>query len=126
MPSLPLSNQFAVLSITPENEVLGARTAKAYVVAANPSLNSLNLKVEVQTTDMAEVKGVTTLPDSGATGLFIYGDFVAAQKLTTSSLTHPAPVYNADGTLNEYGEPHPAFSKPFKACSFHCHQPCKA
>ena len=79
------------------------RLPKTYVVAANPSPNSLNLKVGIQTTDTAEVKGVTALLDSGATGLFIDSDFVAAEKLMTRSLTRPAPVYNVDGTLNEAG-----------------------
>ena len=98
VPSLPLSNQFAVLSITPQNEGTAHvnksvietvsrqersskdplrspsarikhwehRLLKTYIVAANPSPNSLNLKVGIQTTDMAEVKGVTALLDSGA------------------------------------------------------------
>ena len=46
---------------------------------------------------------MTALLDSGATGLFIDSDFVAAEKLTTHSLTHPAPMYNVDGTPNEAG-----------------------
>jgi hypothetical protein len=33
-------------------------------------------------TDTAEVKGVTALLDSGATGLFINRDFALAEKLT--------------------------------------------
>ena len=135
MPSLPLSNQFAVLSITPQNEDTvhvsesvtetanrqdtspkefpkspttrmkrwERRLLKTYVVAANPSPNSLHLKVGIQTTDTAEVKGVTALLDSGATGLFIDSNFVAAEKLTTRSPTCPAPVYNVDGTPNEAG-----------------------
>ena len=70
------------------------RLPKTYVVAANPSPNSLHLKVGIQTTDTAEVKGVTALLDSGATGLFIDSNFVAAEKLTICSLTCPAPVYN--------------------------------
>ena len=85
MPSLPLSNQFAVLSITPQNEdtfhvsesvtetanrqdtspkeplksplmrmkCWEHRLPKTYVVAVNPSPNSLNLKVGIQTTDTA-------------------------------------------------------------------------
>ena len=46
---------------------------------------------------------MTALLDSGATGLFIDSNFVAAEKLTTHLLTHPTPVYNVDGTLNEAG-----------------------
>ena len=82
------------------------RLPKTYVVAANPSPNLLNLKVGIQTTDTAEVKGVTALLDSGATGLFINSNFVAAEKLTTCLLMCPAPVYNVDGTPNEAGSIH--------------------
>ena len=103
VPSLLLSNQFAVLSITPQNKATVPvsksvtetvnrqdtspkespkspttrmkcwehRLPKTYVVAVNPSPNLLHLKVGIQTTDTAEVKGVTALLDSGATGLFI-------------------------------------------------------
>jgi hypothetical protein len=38
--------------------------------------------VEIQMTDTAEVKGVTALLDSGATGLFIDRDFALSEKLT--------------------------------------------
>src|SRR3979490_2117360 len=76
---------------------------KHYVVASTPSLNSLSLKVEIQTTDTAEVKGVTALLDSGATGLFIDQGFATAKKLTMRPLTLPAPVCNIDGTPNEGG-----------------------
>jgi hypothetical protein len=55
---------------------------KHFIVAASPSPNSLNLKVEIQMTDTAEVKGVTELLDSGVTGLFINRDFTLAEKLT--------------------------------------------
>ena len=103
MPSLPLSNQFAVLHITPQNEdtvhvsesvtetanrqdilpkeslkslttrmkCWECRLPKTYVVAANPSPNSLHLKVGIQTTDTAEVKGVTSLLESGVSELIL-------------------------------------------------------
>jgi hypothetical protein len=76
MPSLPLSNRFAALSIVPDNEdtivcqKLGhvqqweRNLQKHFIVAASPSPNLLNLKVEIQTTNTAEVKGVTALLDS--------------------------------------------------------------
>ena len=54
-------------------------------------------------TDTAEVKGLTALLDSGATSLFIDNDFAVNEKLTMCSLSHPAPVYNVDGTPNEGG-----------------------
>ena len=70
-------------------------------MASTPSVNLLNLKVEIQMTDTAEVKGLTALLDSGATGLFIDNDFAVNEKLTMRSLSHPAPVYNMGGTPNE-------------------------
>ena len=76
---------------------------KHFVMASTPPANSLNLKVEIQTTDTAEVKGLTALLDSGATGLFIDNDFAVNEKLTMRSLSCPAPVYNVDGTPNEGG-----------------------
>ena len=135
MPLLPLSNQFDVLSITPQNEdtvhvsesvtetasrqdaspeeppkspstrmkCWECRLLKTYVVAVNPSPYLSNLKVGIQTTNTAKVKGVAALLDSGATGLFIDSNFVAAEKLMMCSLTCPTPVYNVDGTLNEAG-----------------------
>lgn len=73
------------------------------MVAATSLPNSLSLKVEIQTTDTAEVKGVSALLDTGATGLFIDSRFVASERLTTCPLTWPAAVYNIDGTPNEGG-----------------------
>jgi len=39
----------------------------------------------------------------GATGLFIDRGFVDRNRITTRTLSHPIPVYNIDGTLNEAG-----------------------
>ena len=80
--------------------MLGRALLKHFVMASTPSADSLNLKVEIQTTDTAEVKGLTALLDSGATGLFIDNDFAVNEKLTMHSLSHPTPVYNVDGTPN--------------------------
>ena len=76
---------------------------KHFIMASTPSVNLLNIKVETQMTDMAEIKGLTALLDSGATGLFIDNNFAVNEKLTIHSLSCPAPVYNVDGTPNEGG-----------------------
>ena len=76
---------------------------KHFVMASTPSVNLLNLKVEIQTTDRAEVKGLTALLDSGVTGLFIDNDFAVNEKLTMHSLSLPPPVYNVHGTPNKGG-----------------------
>ena len=76
---------------------------KHFVMASPPSANSLNLKIEIQTTDTAEVKGLIALLDSDATSLFIDNDFAMNEKLTMRSLSHPTPVYNVDGAPNEGG-----------------------
>ena len=49
--------------------------------------NSLKLKVEIETTDTAEKKSITTLVDSGATGEFI--DRQYAKSLDEVSPTNP-------------------------------------
>ena len=128
VPSLPLFNYFAALSITPDTEDIiqfletgqpavndedisiekllkiplpwpkhwERALLKHFVMTSTPSVNSLNLKVEIQMTDTAEVKGLFALLDNG-------NDFAVSEKLTMHSLSHPAPVYNVEGTPNEGG-----------------------
>jgi hypothetical protein len=48
----------------------------------------------------------SSLLDSGATGMFIDRDYVKTNELTTRTLSHPIPVRNVDGTLNEAGSVH--------------------
>ena len=79
------------------------RLPRKYVVAATPSANSLNIKVEIVTTDTQETKSVKALLDCGADGLFIDRDYVRKNQLTTRTLTRPIPVYNVDGMANEVG-----------------------
>ena len=64
---------------------------------------SLQLKVEIETTDTGEVKAVQALLDSGATGMFIDKAYVKANRLATRVLSTPIPVFNVDGTPNEAG-----------------------
>jgi hypothetical protein len=52
------------------------RLPECYIVAANPSSNSFELKISIQTTDTGEVHTTTALLDSGATGLFMNLEFV--------------------------------------------------
>jgi hypothetical protein len=79
------------------------RLPTQFIIAATPSPNSLSIKVEIQTTDTAEVHGVSALLDCGATGIFIDSQFVKENQLNTRKLLYPIPVYNVDGTLNEVG-----------------------
>jgi len=64
---------------------------------------SLQLQVDLETTDTKEVKTVQALLDSGATGMFIDRRYVKAQRLATRALSNPIPLRNVDGTLNEAG-----------------------
>jgi predicted aspartyl protease len=66
-------------------------------------LQSLKLKVSIETTDTGEVKSLSSLVDCGATGLFVNRSYVKANRLTTRTLSAPIPVYNVDGTPNEAG-----------------------
>jgi hypothetical protein len=49
---------------------------ECYMVATNPSSNSFELKISIQTTDTGEVHTTATLLDSGATGLFMNSEFI--------------------------------------------------
>jgi hypothetical protein len=79
------------------------RLPRKYVVASTPSANSLDIKVEIVTTDTQETKSLKALLDCGADGLFMDRDYVRKNQLTTRALTRPIPVYNVDGTANEAG-----------------------
>src|SRR5215475_2256717 len=76
---------------------------RRYVISAIPSQNSIELPVQVQTTDTGEVLNPKALLDCGATGQFIDRDYVKENRLTTRTLSRPIPIYNVDGTLNEAG-----------------------
>ena len=54
-------------------------------------------------TDTQQTWSVVALLDSGATGLFLDTNYVKQHQLTTRPLSHPIPVYNIDGMLNEAG-----------------------
>ena len=73
------------------------------IASAEESPTSLNLKVEIETTDTGEVKAVHSLIDCGATGEFIDRDYVKANRLRTRLLSKPIPVFNIDGSPNEAG-----------------------
>ena len=77
---------------------------KAYtIVSAEESSNSLKLKVEIETTDIAQKKSVATLVDCGATGEFIDRDYAKSCQFNLVKLTQLVLVHNIDGTLNEAG-----------------------
>ena len=105
VPLLPVHNWFACLEVENENPLppslhaespvkvtLKSKTTltphplclcrwerqlpKQYVVTAAPGPKSLVIKVEIQTTDTAEVKSGPTLIDCGATGQFMDCDYV--------------------------------------------------
>ena len=77
------------------------RLPHQFVVALTPSTNSLDITIEVETTDTNVKCATKALVDCGATGLFM--DTQWAQDISTRSLTHPIPVYNVDGSPNETG-----------------------
>jgi len=129
VPSLSVHNRFAVLENTPPLDTFEVskplelqteatpnpkprkrsiprwerRLPKKYVLAATPSAKSLSIKVELQTTDTAEVKSSLALIDSGATGKFLDKKWVEEQHIATKLLSRPIAIYNVDGTLNENG-----------------------
>ena len=79
------------------------------------TLNSLSLKVEIETTDTAEKKSITTLVDSGATGEFIDRQYPKSCQFNLLKLTQPIPVYNVDGSPNDAGSITEAVDEPSRA-----------
>ena len=76
---------------------------KYIISAAEGKVASLRLKVEIETTDTAEKKIITSLVDSGATGEFIDWNYAKSCQFKLIKLTQPIPVYNVDGSPNEAG-----------------------
>jgi len=79
------------------------RLPRKYVVASTPSANSLDIDVEIETTDTSVKRCTKSLVDCGAMGLFMDTEWACANNVTTHTLTWPIPVYNIDGTPNEGG-----------------------
>src|SRR3979490_1717207 len=77
------------------------RLPNKLVIATTPSDNSLNINVEIETTDTAMKRNISALVDCGATGLFVDTEYVRLNNIPTRRLTSPIPVYNVDGTANE-------------------------
>ena len=104
VPLLPVHHQFACLEVenekpplpsfpasllckTTQNPILTTQLQlqlwpwerclpKCYVVATTPGPKLLTIKVEIQTTDTAEIKSRPTLIDCGATGQFMDQDYM--------------------------------------------------
>jgi hypothetical protein len=79
------------------------RLPRWFVIASTPSTNSLDISIEVETTDTNVKHATKALVDCGATGLFMDTQWAQDNNITTCSLTHPIPVYNVDGSSNETG-----------------------
>ena len=77
--------------------------SKFVIAAMDGNSTSLKLKVELETTDTAEVKSVNVLVDCGATGEFIDRHYAKSCGFHLLKLSKPIPVYNVDGTPNEAG-----------------------
>ena len=72
-----------------------------HAISAIGESNSLQLKVELKTTDTSERKCVNSLVDSGATRDFIDQEYVKSCWFNLLKITHPILVYNIDGSPNE-------------------------
>jgi len=79
------------------------RLPRKYVVASTPSANSLDIDVEIETTDTGVKRCTKLLVDCGATGLFMDTEWACTNNVTKCALTRPIPVYNVNGTPNEGG-----------------------
>jgi hypothetical protein len=74
-----------------------------YIVASTPSANSLDIDIEIETTDTGVKFCTKSLVNCGATGLFMDTEWAHANNVTTHTLTRLIPVYNVDGMPNEGG-----------------------
>ena len=73
------------------------------IAAMGEVSTSLNLKVEIETTDTVEKKSVVALLDSGCTGVCIDQEYAKSQWFNLQKLSQLISVYNVDGTLNSDG-----------------------
>ena len=55
------------------------RLPRDYMIASSQDSSSLQLSIQIQTTDTGELFGLEALLDSGASGLFIDSEFVKAK-----------------------------------------------
>jgi hypothetical protein len=78
------------------------RLPRKYIISSDGS-TSLNINVEVETTDTNIKRCTKALVDCGANGLFIDSEYVLANSITTRPLARPIPVFNVDGSPNEAG-----------------------
>src|SRR5271163_3737641 len=98
-PSLPLLPQYPTSRPKWEKPL----PSKSIIAAMEGNPTSLKLKIELETTDMAEVKSANALGDCGATGEFIDRHYAKSCGFHLLKLSKPIPVYNIDGTPNEAG-----------------------
>ena len=128
VPSLPVSNRFAVLKnehvnisetnianeipVTPKPpEPNKPRSRwirkwekclpKSFVVAAAPGPRSLTVKVALQSTDTGEVFSTLALVDCSATGQFINRGYVEKNRLNTRKLVRVDSTRNEAGSITE-------------------------
>jgi hypothetical protein len=79
---------------------------RKYVIASTPSANSLDIDVEIETTDTSVKHCTKSLVDCSAMGLFMDTEWAHTNNVTMRALTQPIPVYNVNGTPNEGGAIH--------------------
>jgi hypothetical protein len=79
------------------------RLPKRLILASTPRNRLFNLLIELQTTDMQEMKAAKALLDCRASGLFMGEDYITCKGLNTKKLSELIEVTNVDGTPNEAG-----------------------
>src|SRR5271155_5594640 len=98
-PSIPLLPQYPASRPKWEKPL----PSKFIIAATEGNPTSLKLKIELETTDTAEVKSANALVDCGTTGEFIDRHYAKSCGFHLLKLSKPIPVYNIDGTPNEAG-----------------------
>ena len=75
-----------------------------HIILPSPNNNFPNVDILVSTVDTEQRIKVNALLDSGATGLYVDRKFIDKHKISTSPLSIPLLVYNADGSQNANGK----------------------
>src|SRR5271154_3693373 len=98
-PSIPLLPQYPASRPKWEKPL----PSKFIIAATEGNPTSLKLKIELETTNTAEVKSANVLVDCGVTGECIDRHYAKSCGFRLLKLSKPIPVYNINGTPNKAG-----------------------
>ncbi|KAF9478187.1 hypothetical protein BDN70DRAFT_764180, partial [Pholiota conissans] len=88
----------------PALEVLDQLKEPRHVISKIGNHNTMLVSSKVWSpSNRKKILSPTTMLDCGAFNAYIHEDYVKRHDLQTTPLSHPIPVYNADGSMNRSG-----------------------